>query len=112
MDLPKIGGQFRLLISTTRNVGVRRDDFPPGLQPANRCRLDQGTTGLSLLASHLFVEDLAAQFQLQTANRLRLWRRDRGQEAFRRIERPVGVVAGEVLLVRPAITNRAQLGDQ
>ena len=40
MHLPEVGGELRLLVTTTRHVGVRRDDLAPGLERAGCRRLD------------------------------------------------------------------------
>ena len=102
MHLPEVGGELGLLIAAAGDVGVRRHHLAPRLQIARRRRLDQRAARLALLAAHLLVEDEAAQLHLHLADLVGLRRRDGGEQSTHRVERAVGVVAGERLLMRPA----------
>ncbi len=59
VDLPKIRGEFRLLVPAARNVLVRRHDFAPRLECAGRLAFDGGAGGATLLRAHLLVEAYA-----------------------------------------------------
>src|SRR5207247_1390201 len=61
MDLPKISGEFGLLVPACRNVLVRRDDFSPWLQRPGRLTFDRCAGRATFLRSHLFVEAKAEQ---------------------------------------------------
>ena len=99
VDLPQIGSELRLLVAPAGHVGVRRHDLAPRLE-TTRCRgLHERASGLALLAAHLLVEDEPAQLELHRADLVGLWRRDRRQQPRHRVERAVGVVARERLLV-------------
>ena len=63
---------------------------------------------LRFSASHLLVEAQAQKLHLHLLDLVRLRRRDGGEEPPRRVERAVGVVAGECLLVRPLVAQVAQ----
>ena len=112
MDLPQVGGELGLLVAAAGHVLVRRHHLAPRLQVARRRALDGGAGALALLAAHLLVEDDAQQLHLHLADLVGLRRRDGGQQPPGRVERAVGVVAGEGLLVRPAVAHVAQLADQ
>src|SRR5712692_4423594 len=56
MNLPEVRCELRLLIPSTRDVLVRRHDFPPRLQVTGDGRLDGHADRPPLLAAHLLVE--------------------------------------------------------
>ena len=112
VHLPEVGRELRLLVAAARHVGVRRDDLAPGLERAGRGRLDQRAAGLALLAAHLLVEGEPAQLHLHLADLVGLRGRDRGEQPRHRVERAIGVVARERLLVRPLVAAVAQLLHQ
>src|ERR1035437_5655134 len=85
---------------------------PRELERAGRRRLDQRAASLALLAAHLLVVGEPAQLQLHLADLSGLRRRDGREQPRHRVERPVGVVARERLLVRPLVATVAQLLHQ
>src|SRR5687767_6365365 len=103
MNLPKISGEFGLLVSAGRDVLVRCDDFSPWLQRPGCLAFDRGASGTTFLRSHLFVEAKAEQLHLHLVELVGLWRGHREQQPVGRIERTIRVVAREWVLVRPAI---------
>ena len=54
--LVEVGGELGLLVAAGRDVGVRRDDLPPRLQPARRLALDRGDRRLALRLAGLLGE--------------------------------------------------------
>ena len=104
MHLPEVGGELGLLVAAARHVRVRRHDLAPGLEVAGRRALDQrcrrscasrcapARRSASRSSSIFILLDLVG-----------LRRRDGGQQPRHRVERAVGVVAGERLLVRPLV---------
>ncbi len=95
MHLPEIGGELGLLVAAAGHVLVRRDHLAPGLEVGRDGALDGGAGGLALLAAHLLVEAQAQQLHLHLLDLVGLGRRDGGQQPPRRVERAIGVVAGE-----------------
>ena len=109
--LPEVGGELRLLVPAARHVPVRRDHLAPRLQGGGRA--GEGQAGLPApFAARLLVEAGAQQLHLELLDVGRLRRRHRRQQPVRRVERAVGVVAGERLLVRPGVPVAAQLADE
>ena len=112
VHLPEVGGELGLLVAAAGHVLVRRHHLAPGLEAARRRALDRRAGALALLAAHLLVEAQAQQLHLHLLDLVGLRRRDGGQQPAGRVERAVGVVAGEGLLVRPAVALVAQLADE
>ena len=112
MHLPQVGGELGLLIPAACHILVRRHDRPPGFQARGGRALD-GQAGLfAPFAPRLFVEAHPQQFHLDLVDLVGLRRRDRGQQPAGRVQDAVGIVAGEVLLVRPFVAVPAQLTDE
>ena len=59
----------------------------------------------SPFAAGLLVEDGTPQFHLDLADFVGLWGRYRRQQALCGVERAIGIIAREGLLVRPAIAH-------
>ena len=83
-----------------------------GLRLPAAVALDRRAGALALLAPHLLVEAQAQEFRLHLLDVVGLRRRDGGQQPAGRVERAIGVVAGEGLLVRPPVAMVAKLADQ
>ena len=106
VNLPQVGGELGLLIAAGSHVRMRRDDFPPRLQAALGIALGRLERFLAHLRAALFVEDDPHQVHAHLADFGRgLGGRDRVQQPFHRIERPDGVVAGELFVVRPLVAD-------
>ena len=112
MHLPQIGGELGLLVAAAGHVLVRRHHLAPGLEAAGHAAFDGGAGALALLAAHLLVEAHAQQFHLHLLDLVGLRGGDRRQQAPGGVERAVGVVAGERLLMRPLVAHVAQFADQ
>ena len=117
MHLPQIRGELRLLVAAARHVPVRGRDIAPSLQRGTAARLHRRAGRAPFFAAHLLIQHQPSQLALDLGDFVRLRRRYRGEEAFRRIQRPVRIVAGETLLMRPLIApipqfrNEAALGE-
>ena len=109
--LPEVGGELGLLVAAAGHVLVRRHHLAPRFQGSGRA-LDGETGLLAPYPACLLVEAHAQQLHLELLDIGGLGRRDGRQQAVRGIERPVGVVAGEGLLMRPAVPMAAQLADE
>ena len=117
MHLPEIRRELRLLVAPARDVLMGCGHHAPGCErpaPASvRCRrFDERAGRPAPLAAHLLVEHQPAQLHLDLRDLAGLRRRDRGEQPLRRIQRPVRVVAGEPLLVRPLVAPGAKLRHQ
>ena len=112
VNLPQIGGELGLLVAAAGHIPMRRDDLPPRFQRRRRGALDRAPGLPAPRAARLLVEAHAQQFHLEAFEVLRLGGRHRGQEPGGGIQRPIGIVAGKALLMRPAIAVAAQLADQ
>ena len=112
MHLPQVGGELGLLIPAACHILVGRHDRPPGFQAGGGRALDRQTGLFAPLAPRLLVEAHPQQFHLDPVHLVGLRRRDRGQQPAGRIQDTVGIVAGEVLLVRPLVAVPAQLTDE
>jgi hypothetical protein len=112
VHLPQVRGELGLLVLSAGHVLVRGDDLAPRLQAGRGGTFDGRARALAKLAAHLLVEAQAQQFHLHGLDFGGLRRGDRGQQARHRIERAVGIVAGERLLVRPLVADFAQFADQ
>ena len=112
VHLPEVGGELGLLVAAAGDVLVRRHHLAPGLEAARRRALDRGAGALALLAPRLLVEAKPQELRLHLLDVVGLRRRDGGQQAAGRVERAIGVVAGEGLLVRPPVAMVAELADQ
>ena len=111
VNLPEVGGELGLLIAAARHVPVRRHHLAPGLQRSGRTSEGEARL-LAALSTRLLVEAHAQQLHLELLDVGGLGRRDSRQQAVHRIQRPVGVVAGEGLLMRPTVPMAAQLADE
>ena len=112
VHLPQVGGKLGLLVAPAGHIGVRRDHLAPGFQ-ADRGGTLNGRAGLlPTLAPALFVEADPQQLHFEPIALVRLRRRHRDQQPAGRIQRPVGIVAGKALLVRPPVAMTAQLADK
>ena len=103
MDLPEVGGELGLLVPPAGDVLVRGHHLSPRLQVARGRALDRRACALPLLAPHLLVEAEPKQLHLHLLDLIGLRGGNGGQQPFRRVERAVGVVAGEGLLVGPLV---------
>jgi hypothetical protein len=95
IHLPQIGGELGLLITAAGHVLVRRHHFAPGLEVGRTRAFDDRAGALALFGSHLLIEAQAQKLHLHFLDLIRLGGGYGGQEPPRRIERTVGVVAGE-----------------
>ena len=112
VDLPQVGGELGLLVTSAGDVMVWGHHLPPRLEPRRRNAGGRAAHDAAPLAAHLFLKAQPQQLLLQTVELLRLRRRHRGQEALRGVEGAVGVVGGERRLVRPPVAVVAQLAHQ
>ena len=64
------------------------------------------------LPARLFVDHEATQFAAHSGNFVGLGGGNRGEESGGGVERALGVVAGELLLVRPLVAPFQKLADQ
>jgi hypothetical protein len=104
MDLPKIGGEFSLLIAPARHVLVRRHYLPPRFEIPGPLALDGRAGAFSFLSAHLLIKAQAQELHFHLLDLVRLRCRDGSKESPGGIECAVCVVTGEGLLVRPLIT--------
>ena len=109
--LPEVGRELGLLVAAAGHVLVRRHHLAPRLQSPG-CALDGETGLLAPRPARLLVEAHAQKLHLELLDVGGLGRREGCQQPVRRIERPVGVVAGEGFLMRPAVPMAAQLADE
>ena len=109
MDLPQVGGELRLLVAAARHIGVRVHHVTPRLQVARRRRFDERAASAPLLTTGLLVDDEPAQLCAHAGDLVGLRCRDGREEAGRRVEGALRVVAGEAVLVRPLVPPVAQL---
>src|SRR6185437_2270845 len=91
---------------------VWSDYLPPGLQPDAGLAFDRGTSAPALLASDLFVEAYSQQLHLYLFDFFRLRCRDSREQSACRVQRAVGVIASEGLLMRPAIAKIPQFAHE
>ena len=111
MHLPEVGGELGLLVAAAGHVAMGRHHLAPRLEAARDLALDGRAGAPALFAAHLLVEAQAQQLHLHLVDLVGLGCGDGGEQAGRGVERPVGVVAGERLLVRPFVARLAQLTD-
>ena len=109
VDLAQVGGEFGLLVAAGGDVGMRGDDLAPGLEAADRLTLDGGHGAAAGLVARLFGEAHAQDLLLHAVELLGLGRGDGGQQAPGTVERAIGIVGGEGLLVGPLVAHIAQL---
>ena len=93
------------------DVLVRRHHLAPRLQGHGRA-LDGEAGLLAAFAARLLVVADAQQLHLELLDVGGLWSRDGGQQPVRGVERAVGVVSGEGLLMGPVVSVVAQLADE
>ena len=103
VHLPEVGGELRLLVAATRHIGMRRRDLAPRLQRSSGRRFDERTSGSSLLAARLLVDDEPPQLRAHPSDLVGLRSGDGSEEARRGIERALRVIAGEGRLVCPLV---------
>jgi hypothetical protein len=112
MHLPQVGGKLGLLVAAAGHVFVRHHHFAPRLEAARHAAFDGGAGRLALLAARLLVEAHAQQLGLHLLDFAPPAGGNRRQQACGRIERAVGVVAGEGFLMRPAVAHGQQFIHQ
>ena len=112
MHLPEVGRELGLLVASARYVLVGRDDLPPRLQADHGGAFNGDARLPAPLPARLLVEAHAQQLHLEPLELVGLRRRDRGEEPAHRVQRPIGVVAGEALLVGPPVAVAPQLADE
>ena len=112
MHLPEVGRELGLLVPPARDVPVGRDDLPPWLEAGGGSAFDSGARLPAPLPARLLVEAYPQQLHLEPLELIRLRRRNRGEKPTHRVERPIGVIAGEALLVGPLVAVTTQLTDQ
>src|SRR5690606_6615755 len=112
IHLPEIRGELGLLVAAARDVLMWAHHLPPRPELTRNLALDWRSGGPTLRRSHLLLEPDAKQLGLELLEVVRLRRRNRGEESRGGVERPVGVIRAERILVRPAVTNLAQLGHE
>ena len=114
INLPEVGGELGLLVAAGGHVRVRGDDFPPRLQGRRAvCPRSAGT-------DFLRISWRRCSSNMVRIRSMRIWPtsvagfggRDGVEQPLHRIERPDGVVAAELLVVRPAVANVPQLADE
>ena len=109
VDLPEIRRELRLLVPSTRDVGVGRHHLTPRLQTSRGCALDQRAANLLLLVADLFLEGQPPKLQHDLVDLFGFRRRDRRQQPDGGIERTLGVAARIAFLVRPLVSPAAKL---
>ena len=112
VHLPEIGGELGLLVPPARDVRVRGDDFPPGLQAGRGGAFNRRSRLLATLPARLFVEADAQELHLEPVHFRRLGRRYGCQQSVGRVEGAVSIVTGERFLMRPSVAVSAQLADE
>ena len=112
VHLPEVGRELGLLVPAARDVLVGRDDLPPRLEAGCGGAFDGGPRPSAPLPARLLVEAHPQQLHLEPLELVRLRRRYRGEEPAHRVQCPVGVVAGEALLVGPLVAVATQLPDE
>ena len=110
--LPEVGRELGLLVAPARDVLVGCDDLPPWLEAGGDSASDGGARLPSPFPACLLVEAHPQQLHLEPLELIRLRRRYRGEETAHRIQCPIGVIAGEALLVGPLVAVAAQLTDE
>ena len=101
-DLVQVSGELGRLEVPGRDVVVGRQDLPPGSQPGRLRSVHSSPQG----AAVVLVGGHPAQVEPDAAHLLGgLGRVDRCQQPFGRVERAVGVVVGEGVVVRPLVAG-------
>ena len=112
VHLGEVSGELRLAVAPCGDVGVRRDHLAPGPEPRLGRALERQRALAAHLLAALLVVDRALEVDPQPLDRLRLLTgRDRAQQTLRRVQRALGVLVGERLLVREVVAGLAQLVD-
>ena len=112
MYLPEVGCELGLLVAPARDVLVGCDDLPPWLEAGGDSASDGGARLPSPFPARLLVEAHPQQLHLEPLELIGLRRRYRGEETAHRIQCPIGIIAGEALLVGPFVAVAAQLTDE
>ena len=112
VHLPEVGRELGLLVPPARDIPVRCDDFPPWLEAGRGGASDGGARLPAPFPARLLVEAHPQQLHLEPFELVRLRRRYRGEETAHRIQCPIGVIAGEALLVGPSVAVVTQLTDE
>ena len=112
VHLPEVGCELGLLVAPARDVLVGRDDLPPWLEAGHGSASDGGARLPAPFPARLLVEAHPQQLHLEPFELIRLRRRYRGEKPAHRVQCPIGVIAGEALLVGPLVAVVAQLTDE
>src|SRR5690606_21154464 len=113
VDLAEVGGELGLLEAPAGDVRVGGDDVAPGAQADGGGGVERRAGGPLLRAAGLLLEAQAQDLLLLAVDLGGLrGGADREQQALDAVEGAVGVVEGEGVLVRPAVTNVAALVDE
>ena len=112
MHLPQIRRELRLLIPAGGHVGVRHNHLSPRFQSACAGGFNERAHRPAFFSPHLFIHHQAAKLHLHAVDLVRLRRRDRREQPLCRVEGPVRIVAGKVVLVRPLVAPIAQFRDK
>jgi hypothetical protein len=92
----EICGEFRLLVTTRRNIRVRCYNLPPRLQASGWLALDRRDRRLALSLPGLLGEARTEEILTHSVHLDRLIRGgDSQKKPVHRVERPVGVITGE-----------------
>jgi len=111
VHLPEIRRKLSLRITAARHILVWRDYFPPWFQACCRNTFDCCAGAFSFFSPHLFVINRAPQLHLDFSDLVGLWSGNSRQQAFGGIKRPVGVITGKWILMRPFIAHFPQFAD-
>ena len=112
MYLPEVGCELGLLVAPARDVLVGCDDLPPWLEAGGDSASDGGACLPAPFPARLLVEAHPQQLHLESLELIGLRRRYRGEKPAHGVQCPIGVIAGEALLVGPFVAVPAQLTDE
>ena len=110
MNLPKVGGELRLLVAAARNVPVRTHHFAPRFQSAGNLAFDRGPGALAPFGTRMFLENEPPQLHLHPVNFVRLRCGDSRQQPRDGVERAIGVIAAEGAVTRTEF-GRTKIGS-
>ena len=112
VHLPEVGCELGLLVAPARDVLVGCDDLPPWLEAGGGSASHSSARLPAPFPTRLLVEADSQQLHLEPFELVRLRRRYRGEETAHRIKCPIGIIAGEALLVGPPVAVVTQLTDE
>ena len=112
VHLPEVGRELGLLVAPARDVLVGGDDLPPWLEAGRGSASDGGARLPAPFPARLLVEAHPQQLHLEPLELIGLRRRYRGEKPAHGVQCPIGVIAGEALLVGPLVAVAAQLTDE